>query len=81
MNVVNQITTENMDQFDAVEIHGIDANGEISRDNAVVYGVFAHQVEGGVERIADTKIYSEAHDYATELGEECEWPVHDHTGL
>lgn len=83
MNVVNQINTENMDQFDAVEIHGLDGEGDIYRgtDAPAAFGVFAHQVEGGVERIAECSTHQEAHDYATELGHECDWPVTDHTGL
>jgi hypothetical protein len=83
MNVVTQITTDNMSAYNAVEIQGLDAGGWITReaDKQVKFGVFAHLAQdGGVDLIATADRHEEAHDYAVELGAECDWPVQDHSG-
>lgn len=82
MKVIHQITTTNMSEFDGVEIHGINSNDAVctSGEIAVKFAVFTHQKEGGAVRVAESPEYDEAHGYATELGDECDWPVRDFSG-
>ena len=67
-----------MDQYDAVEIHGIkeitlqDGNvyHEQSEDQPNFVSVFLHLKEGGLECVADLASYEEADQYAKDIAKQ-----------
>lgn len=74
------------EKFDAIEVSGVTETQdgdqsvcERTADNPQFFSIYLHQVEGGVQCVADLETRDKALAYAKELSDKYDWPVTDLT--